>query len=124
MGAESDGPFRSQARIEQVRWEGLSRRESEIHFDKQAGKLLRSPFTFHRTGQSGLEIFGTAAAHRADCGRDHINPLDEDRFGGSRVRPAHHSQREIQAGRPTWGAWVLYGLGTERQDLPALRRAQ
>src|SRR5437016_12336256 len=28
----------------------------EIHFDKQAGKLLRSPFTFHRAGQSGLEL--------------------------------------------------------------------
>src|SRR5206468_7724704 len=23
------------------------------------------------------------------------------------------------AGRPAWGSWVLYGLGAERQDLPA-----
>src|SRR4029077_2572499 len=23
------------------------------------------------------------------------------------------------AGRPVWGSWVLYGLGSERQDLPA-----
>jgi hypothetical protein len=26
---------------------------------------------------------------------------------------------KFQAGRPTWGSWVIYGLGTERQDLPA-----
>ena len=26
---------------------------------------------------------------------------------------------KIFAGRPAWGSWVLYGLGTERQDLPA-----
>src|SRR5205807_1674409 len=23
------------------------------------------------------------------------------------------------AGRPAWGSWVLYGLGSERKDLPA-----
>ena len=23
------------------------------------------------------------------------------------------------AGRPAWGSWVVYGLGTERQELPA-----
>src|SRR2546427_8490194 len=26
---------------------------------------------------------------------------------------------KFQAGRPTWGSWIIYGLGTERQDLPA-----
>ena len=26
---------------------------------------------------------------------------------------------KIFPGRPAWGSWVLYGLGTERQDLPA-----
>ena len=26
---------------------------------------------------------------------------------------------KFQAGRPTWGSWVIYGLGTERADLPA-----
>jgi hypothetical protein len=26
---------------------------------------------------------------------------------------------KIFAGRPTWGSWVLYGLGTERKELPA-----
>src|SRR5438874_137486 len=28
----------------------------EIHFDKQAGKLLKSPFAFHPAGQSGTQI--------------------------------------------------------------------
>jgi hypothetical protein len=26
---------------------------------------------------------------------------------------------KFQGGRPTWGSWVTYGLGTQRQDLPA-----
>ena len=26
---------------------------------------------------------------------------------------------KILAGRPTWGSWVVYGLGTENQNLPA-----
>ena len=26
---------------------------------------------------------------------------------------------KIFPGRPAWGSWVLYGLGTERKDLPA-----
>jgi hypothetical protein len=26
---------------------------------------------------------------------------------------------KIMGGRPTWGSWVVYGLGTEREDLPA-----
>src|SRR5690242_9395480 len=28
----------------------------EIHFDKQAGKLLSSPFKFHKAGKSGVEL--------------------------------------------------------------------
>jgi hypothetical protein len=30
--------------------------ELEIHFDKQAGKLLKSPFSFRRHGASGMEF--------------------------------------------------------------------
>src|SRR5438034_9454936 len=26
---------------------------------------------------------------------------------------------KFQAGRPAWGSWVIYGLGTERKELPA-----
>ena len=26
---------------------------------------------------------------------------------------------KVFAGRPVWGSWVLYGLGTVRQNLPA-----
>src|SRR4051812_30787961 len=28
----------------------------EIHFDKQAGKLLASPFKFHKAGKAGVEL--------------------------------------------------------------------
>ena len=29
-----------------------------------------------------------------------------------------HGQRQCRVDRPSMGAWLLYGLGTENQDLP------
>src|SRR5262245_8826155 len=91
----------------------------EIHFDKQAGKLLRSPFAFHRTGQSGLEIsellpYTARIADEITL----IRSMKTDSVDHESALRIIHSGK-FQAGRPTWGAWVLYGLGTERQDLPA-----
>src|SRR5438876_11689310 len=31
-------------------------KDLEVHFDKQAGKLLESPFKFQRHGQAGVEL--------------------------------------------------------------------
>ena len=41
------------------------------------------------------------------------------RLRGSRGGPAADPHRQDFAGRPGWGSWVLYGLGSMRQDLPA-----
>ena len=91
----------------------------EIHFDKQAGKLLRSPFTFHRAGQSGLE-FSELLPHTASIADEMtlIRSMNTDSVDHESALRIIHSGK-FQAGRPTWGAWVLYGLGTERQELPA-----
>jgi hypothetical protein len=93
--------------------------ELEIHFDKQAGKLLASPFSFRRHGQSGQEFSellpGTAAI--ADDLTVIRSMSTESVDHESALRLIHTGK--FQAGRPTLGSWVVYGLGFESQDLPA-----
>ncbi len=91
----------------------------EIHFDKQAGKLLRSPFSFHPAGSSGME-FSELIPHMAGIADEMtlIRSMKTDSVDHESALRIIHSGK-FQAGRPTWGSWVIYGLGTERQDLPA-----
>jgi len=81
--------------------------------------LLASRRTFKRRGQSGLEIsdlFEHTAAHADDlavvrsCHHDgftHITGQNWMNTGWARV------------GRPSVGSWVVYGLGSESDNLPA-----
>jgi hypothetical protein len=83
-----------------------------------SGKVLGSPFQFAQHGRSGAwvsELF----PHLAGC-------VDDLCF----VRSMHHDQvshangcylvhtGHMLAGRPSMGAWVTYGLGSESQNLP------
>jgi hypothetical protein len=91
----------------------------EIHFDKQAGKLLKSPFRFGRHGRSGME-FSELLPHISGLADEItlVRSMKTDSVDHESALRIIHSGK-FQAGRPTWGSWVLYGLGTERQDLPA-----
>ena len=91
----------------------------EIHFDKQAGKLLKSPFEFHPAGRSGMvlsELLPRTAGIADEITL--IRSMTTDSVDHESALRIIHSGK-FQAGRPTWGSWVIYGLGTERQDLPA-----
>lgn len=86
--------------------------------ERPLGAALPSPFTFQRHGESGLEIseiFSKTAAHADDlC-------LIRSMHANS---PNHEqSMRLMNCGderlsRPSYGAWITYGLGTENQNLP------
>jgi hypothetical protein len=91
----------------------------EVHFDKQAGKLLQSPFKFQNAGQSGIQ-FSELLPHTAGISDELtlIRSMTTDSVDHESALRIIHSGK-FQAGRPTWGSWVIYGLGTERQDLPA-----
>ncbi len=93
--------------------------ELEIHFDKQAGKLLKSPYGFRRHGACGME-FSELLPHTSALADEltMIRSMKTDSVDHESALRLFHSGK-FQAGRPTWGAWALYGLGTERQDLPA-----
>jgi len=83
------------------------------------GKILKSPWKFKRYGQSGMPVsdlfphIATCADHLAVV-RSMVAPFSEHTFANYFLHTGHGQQ-----GRPSHGAWVSYGLGTECDELPA-----
>jgi len=106
----------------------LDKHNGEAYFDKvaadlttpeQVGGLLRSPFKFAQYGKSGMWI-SELMPHLAEQS-DKICVI-RSMFT---VHPNHepalfaiHTGR-ILPGRPSMGSWVVFGLGSENQNLPA-----
>ena len=84
-----------------------------------AGGLLPSPFAFARHGKSGLP-FSQLLPHLATCADDIavIRSMWTSSFNHETGIMMMHSGRPIKAS-PSFGAWVVYGLGSENQNLPA-----
>lgn len=85
---------------------------------QEHGTLMRSPFSFQRYGQSGLEVselFHKTAQHMDDICL--IRSMHTD-------VPAHpQAILQMNVGRiipgfPSMGAWLTYGLGSENRNLP------
>jgi hypothetical protein len=91
----------------------------EVEFIKDAGALMRSPFRFTRHGQSGAWV-SEVMPHLAGM-------VDDLAFIRSMYttnlthEPALYliQSGKMGPGRPVLGSWVVYGLGTENQNLPA-----
>src|SRR5262245_7647224 len=81
-------------------------------------KLMKSPWTFSPAGQSGLmisELFPNVAKHADDLCL--LNGMVTDLPNHPQASVQLHTG-SFQFVRPSMGAWVLYGLGTENQELP------
>jgi len=91
----------------------------EVHFHTQQGKLLASPFKFARHGKAGVEL-SELLPHTSGIVDDItlIRSMTTDSVDHESALRIIHSGKFF-AGRPTWGSWLLYGLGTERKELPA-----
>ena len=93
-------------------------KDLRLAFTKPNAAVLASPRTFQPYGQSGIE-FSDYIPHIGSCADDLclVRSMYTDAFN-------HHPGQlllfggSIQVGRPTMGAWVLYGLGSESQNLP------
>lgn len=91
----------------------------EVHFHTQQGKLLASPFRFRPHGASGMELsellpgLGSIADDITLVRSMRTESVDHE----AALRVIHTGK--IFPGRPGLGAWVLYGLGSERRELPA-----
>jgi hypothetical protein len=86
--------------------------------ERKTGTLMRSPFQFRKCGQSGIEV-------------SEIFPKLGERIDDICVIrsmytdiPNHEPSLQMMncgenlMSRPSLGSWLLYGLGTDNQDLP------
>ena len=96
----------------------LQKRHGEKSQFRGGAKLQASPWEFQNHGQGGLEISGLFPnlARHAD---------DICVLRGMHTDLPNHPQAFVQLHtgnfqfvRPSLGAWAVYGLGTENQDLP------
>ncbi len=91
----------------------------EIEFIDKAGAIMRSPFKFAQHGKCGAWV-SSAMPHLAGV-VDDVAFIRSMQTTNITHEPAVYM---IQSGktspsRPTIGAWVTYGLGSENQNLPA-----
>jgi hypothetical protein len=101
-----------------AKWADKTIPTGNLTTERPLGTVLPSPFKFRPYGQSGIEIseiFSKTAEH-----------ADEICF----IRSMHantpnheQSMRLMNCGderlsRPSYGAWITYGLGTENENLP------
>jgi hypothetical protein len=92
--------------------------EAASGMGRLSGKLQRSAFQFAKHGQSGMdisELFPKLAAHA-----DELCVVRSMHTKTSVHEPAQliMTTGEFASVRPSMGSWVLYGLGSENQNLP------
>lgn len=81
-------------------------------------KLLGSPFAFNQHGESGLwvsELFPQVASHADKLCL--LRGMHTDIPAHAQALVAMHTG-SFQFVRPSMGAWTLYGLGTENENMP------
>ena len=93
-------------------------KDVKLAFIKPSAKVMASKFAFHRHGQSGMELsefmpnLGTVADEICLVRSMHTDAFNH--CPGQLLLFTWHTQ----FGRPKMGAWSVYGLGTESQNLP------
>ncbi|MFG0295537.1 MAG: DUF1501 domain-containing protein [Maioricimonas sp. JB045] len=94
-------------------WEGL-----RLAFIRQKPGLLGTKFKFHRHGESGLELSEVLP---------HLGQVADELCVIKSLHTEHFNHAPAQLffqtgfarfGRPSLGAWVNYGLGSENSNLP------
>ena len=84
----------------------------------QTGNLLASPFKFKRHGESGIPV-SELLPHTASCIDDicvvRSMVADNINHNGACLQM---NTGEQAFSRPSMGSWLLYGLGSENQNLP------
>lgn len=87
-------------------------------FTSGTPKLMGSPRTFKQYGKNGLWM-SDAIPHLHGVADDLciINSMTTDHFNHAPAELFVHTGFQ-QPGRPTFGAWTTYGLGSENQNLP------
>src|SRR5438093_2500360 len=90
----------------------------DLRTERVTGGLLPSPWQFHRRGSSGIEV--SELLPKLGESIDDICVLRSMYTFNPTHTPARNLMHSgnIAATRPTMGAWISYGLGTENENLP------
>ena len=89
-----------------------------IATERRTGSLMKSPFAFKKYGQSGLEVselfplVGEQADHICVI-RSMYTDIPNHEPSLLMMNTGH-----TQVGRPSMGAWLTYGLGSDNKNLP------
>jgi hypothetical protein len=93
-------------------------RGKSFAFISETAKVKPSRYRFAKHGACGMD-FSELVPSLAECADEltHVRSMQTDSFNHL---PGHYlmSTGSRQFGRPSMGAWVLYGLGSESRDLP------
>src|ERR1700746_1431206 len=101
-----------------TKYDGQPMPGGSIATERRTGELMQSPFAFKKYGQCGMDISELWP---------HLGEVADDICWLRSVYteiPNHEPSCLMlntganQAGRPSMGAWLTYGLGTENQNLP------
>ena len=92
---------------------------NDIEFINEAGGLMPSPYKFAKRGQSGLEI-SEILPHLSEHADDIalIRSMFTTHFNHEPAIFIMQGGRQF-TDRPSIGSWIVYGLGSENQNLPA-----
>src|SRR5947207_2660907 len=87
-------------------------------FIKGTPRLLGSPFTFKRYGQSGAEL-SELLPHLATIADEIaiVKSVNTTQFNHAPGQIFMNTGSQV-FGRPSIGSWLTYGLGTDSRDLP------
>ena len=90
----------------------------QIKTERKTGVLLRSPFTFKKYGESGIEV-SELFPHVGECVddicviRSMVTDIPNHEPSLLMLNTGH-----TQLGRPSMGSWLTYGLGFDNENLP------
>lgn len=99
-------------------YEGQRPNEVKLRTERQTGGLLGSPFRFSKCGQSGLPVSDLLPRLRAHA--DDLCVLRSVYTDNPNHGPALllMNNGTITPTVPSMGSWMLYGLGSENENLP------
>ncbi len=88
-------------------------------FIKPDSALLGPKFKFKKFGQAGMDLAAELLPHTANVADDlcFIRTMQTDAVNHAPAQILMNTGSQI-LGRPSFGAWSLYGLGSEATDLP------
>jgi hypothetical protein len=109
--------FDPKPRLEREHGQKIKMKVPPTQFD-DVGNVLKSPWNFRQYGQSGIPV-SDLFPHVAHCVDDLaiVRSMTSEFSEHTNANYFIHSGSGIQ-GRPSVGAWVTYGLGSECRNLP------